>query len=249
MTSRPAGAVYLLRCTDQTRKPRRSSPVRQPESSNAVVGIRHIRRTAAAWIAGTVSSALVSRRRRNYCFDIKVIVTMPPIDPASAVRSEALAMLRALIGALSSSARAVEQITGITNAQLFLLQQLAAQGPCSLGELAALAHTQPSTVSLVIGRLQRAGFVTRVRSADDRRRAVIALTADGRRLVRRAPTAPTARLLVGMRALDGRDAKHLALGMRPLLAALGASHAAPPMLFETSTSSAARRRAKPTDSL
>jgi DNA-binding MarR family transcriptional regulator len=173
---------------------------------------------------------------------------MPPAV-ASAARSEALAMLRALVGVLSSSARAVERRTGVTNAQLFLLQQLASAGPCSLGELAALAHTQPSTVSLVIGRLQRAGFVTRVRAADDRRRVVIALTTAGRRLVRRAPTAPTARLLEAMRALDIRDAKHLVRGLKPLLDEIGASYTAPPMLFETSALLAARRRAKPTDSL
>ena len=167
-----------------------------------------------------------------------------PRAVVSAARSEALAMLRAFVGVLSSSARAVEQRTGVTNAQLFLLQQLSSAGPCSLGELAALAHTQPSTVSLVIGRLQRTGFVTRVRAADDRRRAVIALTTAGRRLVRRAPTAPTARLLDAMNVLDIRDAKHLVRGLGPLLSALGASHTAPPMMFEASTSPVARRRAK-----
>jgi DNA-binding MarR family transcriptional regulator len=173
---------------------------------------------------------------------------MPPAV-ASVARSEALAMLRALVGALSASARAVEQRTGVTNAQLFLLQQLASAGPCSLGELTELAHTQPSTVSLVIGRLQRAGLVTRVRAADDRRRAVIALTPAGRRLVRRAPTAPTARLLDAMHVLDERDATHLVRGLKPLLDEIGASYESPPMMFESSTSPAARRRVKPTDSL
>jgi DNA-binding MarR family transcriptional regulator len=169
--------------------------------------------------------------------------------PTTGVHADALSMLRALVGELSSSARAVERITGVTNAQLFLLQQLSAAGPCSLGELAALAHTQPSTVSLVIGRLQRAGLVTRVRAADDRRRAVIALTDAGRRLVRRAPTTTTARLLQAVRALDARHAKQLVHGLKPLLDALGASFTAPPMMFERSKSPAARRRAKPNASL
>jgi DNA-binding MarR family transcriptional regulator len=160
--------------------------------------------------------------------------------PTTGVHADALSMLRALVGELSSSARAVERITGVTNAQLFLLQQLSAAGPCSLGELAALAHTQPSTVSLVIGRLQRAGLVTRVRAADDRRRAV---------LVRRAPTTTTARLLQAVRALDARHAKQLVHGLKPLLDALGASFTAPPMMFERSKSPAARRRAKPNASL
>ena len=119
-------------------------------------------------------------------------------------RAEGLSLLRALVANLSSSARAVERQTGITNAQLFLLQELASSGPSSLGDLAEMARTQPSTVSIVIGRLQKAGYVTRKPATDDRRRVVIALTAAGTRLVVRAPVAPPA--LAPVRVYAAADA-------------------------------------------
>ena len=48
---------------------------------------------------------------------------------STAVRAQALERVRTLVAALSHSARAVERRTGVTNAQLFLLQQLAEPPP------------------------------------------------------------------------------------------------------------------------
>lgn len=161
-------------------------------------------------------------------------------------RAEGLSLLRALVANLSSSARAVERQTGITNAQLFLLQELASSGPHSLGDLAEMARTQPSTVSIVIGRLQKAGYVTRKPATDDRRRVVIALTAAGTRLVVRAPVAPTARLFGAVEALDEVELRSLVRGLKPLLRHLGdARIGEPPMLFEYPPRRSARRSAPP----
>src|ERR1039457_6003792 len=92
---------------------------------------------------------------------------------SATVRAQALERLRTLISALSHSARAVERRTGITNAQLFLLQQLAEADFLSVNALAARARTQQSTVSIVIARLVRAGLAAKRRSADDRRIAIV----------------------------------------------------------------------------
>ena len=114
---------------------------------------------------------------------------------SAAVRAQALERLRTLISALSHSARAVERSTGITNAQLFLLQQLAEADFLSVNDLAARARTQQSTVSIVIARLVRAGLAAKRRSADDRRIAIVSLTPKGRRLLTYAPAPPTSALL------------------------------------------------------
>ncbi len=157
---------------------------------------------------------------------------------------DALAMLRALIAGLSASARTVERRTGITNAQLFLLQALAADGPRSLGALAELARTHDSTVSVVIGRLQRAGLVTREKAPDDRRRVVIRVTGAGRRLVRRAPVAPMTRLLGAMTSLPPKEIRSLEAGLAPLLSRLGITWAGSPLLFEPPVTTGARPRAR-----
>jgi DNA-binding MarR family transcriptional regulator len=141
-------------------------------------------------------------------------------------------MLRALVAALSQSARTVERRTGITNAQLFLLQQLQVAGTLSVNDLAELARTQQSTVSIVVGRLERDGLVGKVRSSIDARRAVVSLTPSGRRLLRNAPAPPTALLLRAVGELRHADACALALGLRALTRRLRLSAQPPSLLFE-----------------
>ena len=113
-----------------------------------------------------------------------------PRRRSTTVRAQALERVRTLVAALSQSARAVEHRTGVTNAQLFLLQQLADATSRSVNDLAALARTQQSTVSIVVARLVRSGLATKHRSAEDGRVAVISITPKGRRLLAHAPVAP-----------------------------------------------------------
>ena len=156
----------------------------------------------------------------------------PRPHSSSAVRTTALERVRTLISALSHSARAVERSTGVTNAQLFLLQQLAGADSLSVNDLAARARTQQSTVSIVVARLVRAGLAVKRKSAADGRIAAISLTSKGRRLVANAPAPPTSLLLHAIEALSDRDARSLADGVRALVGALGITPPAVTMLFE-----------------
>jgi DNA-binding MarR family transcriptional regulator len=163
-----------------------------------------------------------------------------------AAREQALASLRIVVGALSQSARTVERRTGITNAQLFLLQQIQSAGPLSVSELARRARTQQSTVSIVVARLVRARLATNVRTADDARRAAVSLTAGGRALLRRAPTPPTVDVLRAVEGLSPLNAGRLAAGLAALVRALGLLSRPPGLLFEDtrpSTSRSVRARA------
>lgn len=157
-------------------------------------------------------------------------------------RAQALDALRVIVGALSRSARAVETRTGITNAQVFLLQQLR-DGVLSMGELAELAHTHQSTVSIVVARLARAGLVAKARASDDARRAVVSLTPAGRALLRRAPAPPAADLLLAVERLSLGDARRLADGLHALVRSLGLEDHPPTMLFEHPRALKSRRLA------
>ncbi|MEP7345902.1 MAG: MarR family transcriptional regulator [Gemmatimonadaceae bacterium] len=151
-------------------------------------------------------------------------------------RDEALGWLRVVVGALSQSARTVERRTGVTNAQLFLLQQLGEAGSLSVSELADRARTGQSTVSIILSRLTRAGLVSKKRSPDDARRAVVSLTRRGRALALRAPAPPAADLLRAVDQLSARDARGLADGLAALARALELQAVPPAMLFEAPTS-------------
>lgn len=147
-------------------------------------------------------------------------------------RRASLVLVRTLVARLSSTARAVERRTGITNAQLFLLRELASHGPLSVNELAGRARTQQSTVSTVVSRLARAGYVRKARAELDGRRAVLTATERGRSLLRHAPAPPTAALLAGLERLRPREARALATGLRALVGALGPGARPAGMLFE-----------------
>jgi len=151
---------------------------------------------------------------------------------ASPAGRRALALLRLIVDSLRRSARTVERTTGITNAQLFLVQQVGDQGPLSVNALAALARTDHSTVSTVVRRLVKARLVTKLRSRTDGRSVVVSLTAAGRRVLRRAPAPPTAHLISAVERLSERDAQDLARGLRALARRLDLASGRPAMLFE-----------------
>jgi DNA-binding MarR family transcriptional regulator len=154
------------------------------------------------------------------------------------IEAAVLHRLRSLVGGLGQSARAIEERTGVTNAQLFLLQHLASGDGSSVRDLAARAHTGQSAVSAIVGRLVARRLVRRARSPVDGRSVVLTLTGAGRALVRRAPEPPTTRLLRALAELDARELRALVQGLAGLSRSMRLPDQASPMLFENP----ARRR-------
>jgi DNA-binding MarR family transcriptional regulator len=171
-------------------------------------------------------------------------VSMPRSSQAT-MQDAALRGLRTIIAVLSRSARAIEARTGVTNAQLFILQQLQADEALGINDLAARARTGQSAVSIVVRRLVRRGLVHRRRLVADGRRVGVSLTVAGRALVCQAPEPPTTRLLAAVGGLDYEDLRALARGVTALVPAMGVAGETPPMLFEGDGSR--RRPARPRD--
>jgi DNA-binding MarR family transcriptional regulator len=140
--------------------------------------------------------------------------------------------LRRLVRFLRLGTRAAEARTGVSSAQLFVLQRLEASPAASIAELADRTLTDPSSVSTVVAKLAARGLVSRRTSPEDRRRASIALTARGRQLLARAPELAQVRLLDALDRMP--DAERAALG-RTLIAwvhGAGADRLEAKMLFE-----------------
>lgn len=148
------------------------------------------------------------------------------------LRGHTLDAIRALVGALTRSARSVERKTGVTTAQLFVLRQLAESDTLSLSEIADRTLTRQSTVSVVVARLVAQGLVRRDRAADDRRRLELSLTPAGRRLLARAPEPTTGRLLTALDKLTREELDSLSAGLDALIGVLGVESRAAGMLFE-----------------
>jgi MarR family transcriptional regulator, organic hydroperoxide resistance regulator len=66
--------------------------------------------------------------------------------------------------------------------QASILDHLDTVDPTTLGNLARHMGVTPATMSIAIDRLVHAGYVTRARSAADRRRAELRLTESGQRI-------------------------------------------------------------------
>ena len=156
--------------------------------------------------------------------------------------AKALQAVRGLVASLARTARLVEQRTGMSNAQVFLLQQIAAESDLSVNELAARAMTHQSTASVVLSRLERRGLVQRVRSPDDARSVVLRLTPAGRRLLRRAPAPATSAIVAAIGRLSPREVRMLRGGLAALAREAGFTIDDSPMLFQEGDDSAGRRR-------
>ncbi|WP_233261462.1 MarR family winged helix-turn-helix transcriptional regulator [Vitiosangium sp. GDMCC 1.1324] len=148
--------------------------------------------------------------------------------------------IRRIVRLLRVSARASEGLVGISGAQLFVLQQLAEAGACSINELAERTFTHQSSVSVVVSRLMERGFVSRRPSEVDARRAEVSLTSEGRELLRTAPPMAQARLISGLRKLEPAQRAALAEGLATLVRELGLDAEAAPLFFEDEAPS--RRR-------
>ncbi len=140
--------------------------------------------------------------------------------------------VRQLVRSLRLSAREAERRTGLSMAQLFVLQQLAEEPDLSLGELARRTFTDRSSVSVVTSRLVRAGLVARTRSPEDARRARLALTRRGSALLARAPRAGQERLIEAVGRMPMARRRHLGGLLKDLIYNMGAATEPPRLLFD-----------------
>src|SRR3990170_3365544 len=75
---------------------------------------------------------------------------------------------------------------GVTPSMLSALASIDYLGSVSLKELAELERVQPPTLTKIVARLEEAGLVRRDAAPDDRRVALVSLTAQGKQFIQRA---------------------------------------------------------------
>jgi DNA-binding MarR family transcriptional regulator len=141
--------------------------------------------------------------------------------------------IRKIVHALELGSRAAQKTVGLSGAQLFVLQTLAAKSAMSVNELASLSYTHQSSVSVVVSRLVEAGFVKRVRSTEDGRRVELTVTAAGRRLLKADIVTPQERLFQALDQLPGLKLSTLRALLSELVIASGMdAETTPPMFLE-----------------
>ena len=104
----------------------------------------------------------------------------------------------------------------VTQAEAHVLDHLATNGACTVGEVhRAFAHRR-STLTSVLDRLSTRGFITREPGVDDRRTFVVDLTASGRKAATRVHGELQRVERVARRSLAKRDVQ----GFERVLAAV-----------------------------
>ena len=106
-------------------------------------------------------------------------------DQAPPPLGEVLDFMRvvwALDHALQKASRRMTRAIGVTGPQRLVLRIVARFPGLPAGQIAELLHVHPSTISGVLQRLERQGFIRHRADPRDRRRAFLGVTARGRQI-------------------------------------------------------------------
>jgi DNA-binding MarR family transcriptional regulator len=103
--------------------------------------------------------------------------------------------------------------------ELQLLHHVGAEKGIALGVVARHLGIPKSSASEQVKSLERRGFLTRRRNADDERRLSIVLTAAGAARLRRDSVLDLARLAAALRKISAEDRRALLVGLERLAAA------------------------------
>ena len=153
-------------------------------------------------------------------------------DSTDAAIEDALRSLRRLVRTLRSSATGVERTTGLSTAQIFVLQLLDDAHADSMNALAERTMTDQSSVSVVVARLEARGLVRRHPSPLDGRRTAVSITELGRQALGGAPPTVQARLTNALRQLSPDDLRDFGRGLTQVVTLVGAADEPATLLFE-----------------
>jgi DNA-binding MarR family transcriptional regulator len=129
-------------------------------------------------------------------------------DNRDTIISELALAVRAYQNAVDAIDQIASEVMGINRTDLRCLDLLAFRERMTAGQLAEAAGLSTCAVTAVLDRLERAGYVQRVRDTEDRRRIFIAVTDEARRRSEEIYGAIGAE---GLAALEKYSTKELAL--------------------------------------
>jgi len=125
-----------------------------------------------------------------------------PTSGRQAVPEQDPTRLRAVIGKLSRRLRPTVAGSGLTPSQISALFTIVRMGPMRLSELAEIEAVNPTMLSRIAAQLSDAGLIRRAPDPDDRRAAIVAATAAGRRMHERVHRERTQALSAHVEALE-----------------------------------------------
>ena len=95
--------------------------------------------------------------------------------------------LRKIIQAIDLNSKSLIKRVGLTGPQLVILQEIGHSDEVSVGEIAKAISLSQGTVTGILERMEKRALVARRRSESDKRRVMVRITADGKKVLETAP--------------------------------------------------------------
>lgn len=109
-------------------------------------------------------------------------------ETSLAAKEDVLIAIRKIIRATDIHSRKLTKTAGLTAPQLLVLQAIQNLGAVAISRLSSEVSLSQATVTTIIDRLEKRGFVARQRSQQDKRVVHALLTDAGREALSHAPT-------------------------------------------------------------
>jgi DNA-binding MarR family transcriptional regulator len=144
------------------------------------------------------------------------VVNGPTTGSSTPDTTELAHRLRPVLLKLARELRREVHALGVTGGQVALLIQIRKHKGVGARELAEIERISPAAMSGYIGRLQKAGLVTRVPDENDRRRQVLELTEEAEGVLRSVRSRRTAWLAERLERLDPEELAAIEAALDPL---------------------------------
>jgi DNA-binding MarR family transcriptional regulator len=95
----------------------------------------------------------------------------------------------------------------IPHAQLFVMNMLFHQGPCRTSDIIKELQVSAPTVTGILDRLEKSGYVRRVEDQNDRRAVMVELTGEGKKIALKLRNTIVARWSDILKKLPAEDAE------------------------------------------
>ena len=125
--------------------------------------------------------------------------------------------IRRLVRAEYLDSQKMSKQYGLTGPQSLVLRMLIKKGSLSSAELSRQMYVTPSNITGIIDRLEKKGFVERIRKPGDRRVALITLTRSGQELGRTIPDPIEKKFVNQLADLETDHLQILAMAMNQIL--------------------------------
>jgi DNA-binding MarR family transcriptional regulator len=129
---------------------------------------------------------------------------------------EIIQLIRKLVRARELYTKELIKKYQLSASQLHCILVLNEMGPLPPSKIAQHIMVNSSTVTGVIDRLEKKGFLERMRNSKDRRVITIALTEKGKELANNAPLPVQERMIKGIRALTEKERDQIIQALRTL---------------------------------